>query len=415
MPSPGFAGSDSLVYEVCDDGTPALCGEATVTLTVSRVAPTVETDPVPHGAAAATDAADDAAIWVDPDDPARSVVIGTNKFSDATTNGGLAVYDLSGTLLHYTNDGRMNNVDLRDGFPLAGETVTLVTSTQRNGGSPPSPKRIWIYELDPLTRALVPVHSGTFAASFEPLGDCMYRSPVSGDFFVFVVGANGMVEQWRLSEGAGGLVDAAKVRTFVVGSTGSSGDIAEACVADDQGGRLYVSEEDVGIWKYSAEPNGGDARTLVDAVGDGHLTADVEGLAIAYGPGDSGYLMASSQGSSSFAVYRRESDNPFVRSFKIKEGAHDPVTETDGIDVTSASLGPSFPNGLFVAQDNSNAPDNQNFKLVPLDRIIETAGLAGSLQPEEGALSQSRGRPARRLDPRTVFPDNGPEKLDSGP
>jgi 3-phytase len=42
-------------------------------VTFASVAATVETDPV-HGAG---DAADDAAIWVDPANPSRSVVIGT--------------------------------------------------------------------------------------------------------------------------------------------------------------------------------------------------------------------------------------------------------------------------------------------------------------------------------------------------
>jgi 3-phytase len=39
------------------------------------VVPTVETTPVSHRG----DAADDAAIWVNPSDPARSTIIGTDK------------------------------------------------------------------------------------------------------------------------------------------------------------------------------------------------------------------------------------------------------------------------------------------------------------------------------------------------
>src|SRR3546814_7187788 len=80
----------------------------------------VETVPVETGG----DAADDPAIWIDPADPARSVVIGTQKKS------GLYVYGLDGQMIQYLPDGRMNNVDLRDGFRLGGRDVTLVAASR---------------------------------------------------------------------------------------------------------------------------------------------------------------------------------------------------------------------------------------------------------------------------------------------
>ena len=52
-------------------------------------------------------------------------------------------------------------------------------------------------------------------------------------------------------------------------------------------------------------------------------------------------------------------------------------TATDGLDVSSAYFGPNFPGGVFVAQDGRNiTPDeNQNFKLVPWQRISDAMGL----------------------------------------
>ena len=41
--------------------------------------------------------------------------------------------------------------------------------------------------------------------------------------------------------------------------------------------------------------------------------------------------------------------------------------------VTNAGLGAAFPEGLFVAQDNDNGGDNQNFKLVPWGAIARAA------------------------------------------
>ncbi len=163
------------------------------------------------------------------------------------------------------------------------------------------------------------------------------------------------------------------MRSFAVGPI-APGSITEGCVADDELGHVYIAEEQVGIWKYGAEPGSGTARTQVDRTGSGgHLTADVEGLTIAYTGNGTGYLIASSQGNSTFVMYQREAHNAYVKTFAIGAGnAIDGVSGTDGIDVTTANLGPAFPYGVFVAQDDANTGGNQNFKLVPWQHIVGT-------------------------------------------
>ncbi|MFN8185801.1 MAG: phytase [Gaiellales bacterium] len=313
------------------------------------VVPNVETTPVPN----AGDAADDPAIWVYRNDPARSTVIGTDK------RGGLAVYDLSGRELQYLSGGRMNNVDLRRGFRLGGRKVTLVAADDR------ARDVIELFRVDPATRRLVRIGGPRIEAGVDVYGLCMYRSP-AGRYYVFVTSERGEVEQWRLRR-RGQAIAAERARRFDAGSQ------VEGCVADDDLGHLYVAEESTGIWKYGAEPGDGRSRRLVDGTeGRGHLIADVEGLAIAYEAGGTGYLLASSQGDDSFVVYRREGANAFVQRFRIGAGAGiDDVEDTDGIEVTTASLGPGFPSGLFVAQDGDNDDANQNFKLVRLERILD--------------------------------------------
>src|SRR5439155_10573837 len=107
-----------------------------------------------------------------------------------------------------------------------------------------------------------------------------------------------------------------------------------------------------------AEPDAGTSRTLVDKTG-------------AYGRNGTGYLIASSQGNSTYVVYRREQSNQYVKTFRIAGGnGIDGTSDTDGIDVTTAHLGPAFPHGVFVAQDGHNDNGNQNFKLVPWQLII---------------------------------------------
>ncbi|MGH2993153.1 MAG: phytase [Solirubrobacterales bacterium] len=310
-----------------------------------------ETDPVPPGGDA-----DDPAIWVHPDVPARSTIIGTDKL------GGLAVYDLEGNEIQYLAEGDLNNVDLRDAFRLGGESVTLVTAADS------TTHRLAIYRVDPSTRELVEVAAREIELGIAAYGSCMYRSPATGRFYAIVNSEQeardpgGRVEQWELIEAGSGRVDARRVRSFAVGSK------TEGCVADDERGELYIGEEARGIWRYGAEPDAGTARERVDSTGPGgHLEAEVEGLAIASGPDRSGYLVASSQGNSSFAVYRRGGDNEYVKTFVIEAASGvDAVEEADGIEVTTRDLGNAFPRGLLVVHDGSDDAGRTNFKLVSL-------------------------------------------------
>jgi 3-phytase len=326
---------------------------------VITVTASVETEPVnSYG-----DAADDPAIWVHPERPELSVIIGSQK------QRGIDVFALDGSLLQSLNVGRINNIDIRYGFELDGKSTDIVAGSNRTTDS------LGLFRMDPYTRTLEDVADGVIPTGMgDPYGLCMYHSPVSGDYFVFVNDTDGIVKQFKLSDNGSARIGAEQVREFSVGSQ------TEGCVADDETGDLYVGEENVAIWKYSAEPDGGDARTMVDNTTDGNITADVEGLALYYGPDGSGYLLASNQGADSYAVYERANDNQFMGLFHVISDANtgiDGASETDGLDVTSANLGPAFPNGLVVVQDGRNITpaERQNFKLVPWERIANAMGL----------------------------------------
>ena len=99
----------------------------------------------------------------------------------------------------------------------------------------------------------------------------------------------------------------------------------------------------------------------------------MEGLTIAYGTQGTGYLIASSQGDNTFAVYRREGNNAHVKQFAITASSTiDEVSVSDGIHVTTRRLGPGFPHGVFVAHDDDNDDGNQNYKLVPHPRAASS-------------------------------------------
>jgi 3-phytase len=309
--------------------------------------------------------ADDPAIWVHPTDSAQSLIIGTYK------RAGLGVYDLAGNELQFLDqDGGMNNVDLRYEFPLGGEVVDLVVATNwssdRLGNHSPI---VAIYKVNPSTRRLANVAGAPIPAPVGEIGVCMYRSPATGKYYVFMSGGGGPVEQWELFDNGRGQVGGKLVRSFQVGSQ------MEGCVADDEFASLYVSEEEKGIWKYGAEPGDGNTRVQVDTIGiGGRLSADVEGLTLYYGSNGAGYLIASSQGRSEFVVYERQGNNDYLTTFKIVAGSGiDEVSRTDGIDVTHSPLGSAFPHGVFVVHDHMDDRGQNNFKLMPWQEIAGAA------------------------------------------
>lgn len=310
------------------------------------------------------DAADDPAIWADPTNPANSLVIGTDK------KAGLNLYDMQGRVLQHLPDGKMNNVDLREGFILDGQPVVLVTASDRTN------KAVAIYRLDTEARRLINVADGVQATGQgDPYGQCMYRSARSGKTYVFINDSNGEKRQWELIDAGNGKVRAERVRDFAFSSQ------VEGCVADDVSGLLFVAEEDVGLWRLSAEPDGGSAMTMVARISENPaLRDDMEGVGL-YDLGDGrGYLVASSQGNDSYAVFRREGDQAYLGSFiVVADGQRgiDGVSETDGLEVTSRNLGPGFEHGALIAQDGRNVlpGENQNFKYVPWTSIAGALGL----------------------------------------
>jgi 3-phytase len=329
------------------------------------------------------DSVDDPAIWVDPADPTRSVVIGADH-----GDKGLSVYDLSGKRIFELQLGSANNVDIRPGFSLGGDTVPIVGLAGSGD--------ISFYTLDPVSRQLANVTPGGKIgagslttpgdATFVPHGICLYRSPITQGFYAFVIDRYGTIKQLGLTDGGDGKVALDEVRQIKTEPRGTVGvdanDALEGCVADEVGKSLFVGEQDWHIWRYGAEPTdptGTADRVMVDKDESegGHFARDVEGLTLVNEPGGGGYLIASSQGDHSYTVYRSSPPYEFVRKVHVVGSAtSDGCERTDGIDAVAANLGPAFPRGLFVCQDNANkdpAPGNQNFKFVRLESFLPLA------------------------------------------
>lgn len=297
------------------------------------------------------DAADDICIWIHPTDASKSTIIGTNK------KQGLCVYNLQGELLYNYTVGRVNNVDIRSNFNHKGDTIAIVTASNRSNNT------ITVHQvnLDGTLKNIAPKPIQSKLP--EVYGLCMYQN--KENTYVFISGKDGGVEKWKLTstlQGVAGVLET----TIQVGS------ITEGMVADDETGAVYIAEENVALWKYNAE-NLNQERTLVAKTSDINFKDDFEGVTIYKKGTRKGYIILSSQGNNSYAVFDRET-NKYLKSFVIEQGEIDGTNDTDGIDVTSASL-PNYSNGIFIAQDGENTDGstvgNQNFKIVDFKDVLK--------------------------------------------
>ncbi|MET0269185.1 MAG: phytase, partial [Sphingomonas sp.] len=319
----------------------------------ASVAARGETAPVATGA----DAADDPAIWRDRRHPAASLIVATDK------KAGLHLYDLAGRHLDFAASPRLNNVDLRDGVTIAGRPGILIAASDR---ADEGQAKVALFALDPATRRLRALGNPAAGAG-EAYGVCLWRAAKTKALYAFLVMKDGRIDQIAL-DASGATPTARIVRTLRLATQ------SEGCVADDRTGKLYVAEEDVGIWAFDADPAAPATPAPVAKVDGRMLTADVEGLAIAPRGRTGGWLVASSQGDNAYALFRLPDHAPAGR-FRIAAGRFGATSQTDGIEVALGDFGPAYPGGLMIAQDGDNAPAAQNFKLVAWADIVRALGL----------------------------------------
>ena len=322
------------------------CATTPTGLPPVSVVATGETEPV---GTANEDAADDPAIWRNPEDPAQSLIVATDK------KAGLYVYGLDGQIRSFIDAGAVNNVDL---VTLEDGTVFVAASDRID----PSSSHISTFTLNTATGELT--HLGRVPSGpGEGYGFCLSQH---GSLTALAVIKDGRLREYEFAELAPGETpQASLVREMSVPSQ------PEGCVYDERNGTLYVGEEVGGIWRFA---DGATTGELVAPIDNRYLVADVEGIAIAPSGADGGYLVASSQGDNAYAVFRLPDMTPVGR-FAIAAGNYGSTEETDGISLDTRSFGPDYPAGLFVAQDGINPPHAQNFKLVSWAVIRAALGI----------------------------------------
>jgi 3-phytase len=135
---------------------------------------------------------------------------------------------------------------------------------------------------------------------------------------------------------------------------------------------VYYADEEYGIRKWHADPDHPDANRELAVFGRDGLTRQREGIAIVGGADGTGFIVCADQipGGSALHLYRREGqpDQPHM---------HDPAVtvvstrsdSTDGIDVTSTSLGSIFSGGLLVMMNSRG----QNFQFYDWAALLKVA------------------------------------------
>ena len=391
-----------------------------------------ETEPNFDDEAGADADADDPAIWVNPGNPARSIVVGTLK------DGGLTVFELSGTTLQQLPaapppepgrvDGRYNNVDLVYGARIGRLKGDLAIVSDRGRDQ----VRTFLVDRDrdrhaPLRDVTAPNAPLVFSRDLDEVEDqatayglaAWVDQRTGAPYVVVSRRSRTEVALLRLVPGPRRTVSYVEVdrlalpsRFAVPGGTWSPcedpGDLpqVEGMVVDAPRELAFLGQEDVGIWRVGVDRRGFSRRpSLIErvrefgvpatfdeaeeecvpdpasdpGVGGDHISADVEGLTIYRGGRGRGYLLASSQGDDTFAVFGDRGRGPYLGSFAIGDGRVDGVQESDGAAVVNVPLGRAFPAGLLVTQDGDNKPDvpdeegevraNTNFKLTRWDDV----------------------------------------------
>jgi 3-phytase len=300
------------------------------------VQPAVVTDPVPHDT-------DDPAIWLNPVDPAQSLVVGTDKDSD----GGLYVFDLHGKMLPaktVRNLRRPNNVDIAYGLKLNGQPTDFALTTEREMFRL---RAFRLPDMQPLDRGNLDVFAGEPLAERLPMGIAFYTRPTDGALFAIVgrkVGPrDNYLWQYQLSDDGTGHLKATLVRKF--GKWSGKKEV-ESVAVDNEAGYVYYSDEGVGVRQYFADPAKGNAELALFATTG--FTEDHEGISIYKTGPATGYLLVSDQGANQFQIFRREGTPGQPYSHPLLKVVRVAAQISDGSEVTSTAL-PGFPHGLFVA------------------------------------------------------------------
>ncbi len=321
-------------------GTLISCDNGQQTTDPNAVKPLYVTDPVKHDT-------DDPAVWVNPDNPAESLVLGTDKDED----GALYVYDLKGKIIEdkvIRDLKRPNNVDVAYGLSLGEKKVDIAVLTER------FTHKLRIYSL-PDMKAIdnggLAMFEGETGEEYRDLMGIALYTNEAGEIYAIVGRKAGPTDgsylwQYLLEDDGNGDVKATLVRKF--GEFSGKKEI-EAIAVDNELGYIYYSDEQYGVRKYYADPDNGNEELALFAT-EGYKE-DNEGISFYKTSDTTGYILVSDQSANHFKVYKREGG---ATPHNHEQLASIPVStnNSDGSETISIPLNDDFKHGLFVAMSD---------------------------------------------------------------
>lgn len=315
---------------------------------------------------------EDAAIWIHPTDPEKSLLIIANK------TRGMELHDFNGTLLQYYNDGKdLAGVDVLYDFPSAGKKIDLVIaaspSVTATGGV-----RVW--QIDPIKCRIAEVTAGGIIPVLdgaEPLGLTAYHSRKNGAAYFFVSNEEGVIEQFQLAASDEGKISARRVRQIKLPGKVKAG------VADDETGLIYFALEKEGVYKFNAEPDAPATGELIIRANEHGIVPDLAGITLYSASNGRGYLVLVSQGPrgtfSTLGLFQRQPPHDYVLTIDPKPGALGGIYRSSGITVTNRPTS-AFPRGMLAAKNRLNRGGTEDYKLFSWQDIAGPGGLITDTQ-----------------------------------
>ncbi len=320
------------------------------------IKPTVITEAVQYDT-------DDPAIWVNPEDASKSLIIGTDKNVD----GALYVFDLAGKIVQdkvIRGLKRPNNVDLEYGFITGNDTVDIAVTGERLTHN----LRIFsVPDMKAIDGGGIPMFVGETEEEYRDLmGIALYKRPSDGTIFAIVGRKTGPTDgtylwQYRLDGNAEGTVEATLVRKF--GNYSGQFEI-EAIAVDNELGFIYYSDEGVGVRKYYADPAMGNEELAL--FGTDGFTQDHEGISIFDSGDGKGFILVSDQQANAFHVFPREGSATDPNQHDRLKIVYVSTRESDGSEISNVNFNSTFSKGIFVAMS-----DNKTFQYYRVEDILD--------------------------------------------
>lgn len=321
------------VTKANNNGNTAINANA-YTDTVNAIQPAIITEAVQFDS-------DDPAIWVNPADPAQSLVIGTDKSAD----GALYVFDLKGKIKQVVRGlQRPNNVDIAYGLLLNGKRVDYAVTSERITHKL---RFFSLPDMQPIDDGGIPIFEGETGKQYRDLMGIAVYTDKKGQQYAIAGRKTGPQDgtylwQYLLSDNGAGKVKATLVRKF--GHYSGKKEI-EAIAVDNEAGYIYYSDEQYGVRQYYADPEkGNDELSLFGTTG---FTEDHEGISIYKTSPKKGYLLVSDQGANKFHIFSREgTKHTLLKVVKVS------ASHSDGSEVVNIPLNDTFRHGLFVVMSD---------------------------------------------------------------